>query len=534
MTEDNYISWHHYEGKLSDLFSLSSKPAFLVGAGISHDPPSNLPTGYQFTKEVLQQLLPTDQVEPILELTNPDRANMRSESDFLRFEQIMGHVQESIDPDLHVLDILSECTFPNSNHLFLAEAAKIGCPIITTNFDSLIEHALIALGLKKDEIYPVITREDWMMEPGNKIPVYKLHGSLMNVSRDLDTRSSIQATLRQISRGKGGESPILESWKLNTLKHILVNHDLIILGYSGYDDLDIIPTLKLIQSEKCIIWIAHSSDPRADIDIIDYIEDRRGWTFRESQKIKRGSERAYGHSGDFLHDVVDVGSRDGNSIFRIEINTANFLAFLRNTLILPKTETINKIEGKPVDTTLKIPELDGEIKMTLATKIWKGIERIGPAMEVGLKALEIIEMSDNDQNKAELYMNLGQIEEARGNLGIALTYYQKALSIFRKIGSIHDISLVLYDIGRIQYKESEPMVAMRSVQEGLSMSIDARDSFGHVVGLNLCGLIRRSINELNDALNDFRNAISAASEAGNILEKANSFRYIGETVIQKK
>ena len=47
--------------------------------------------------------IPHDYVDVIPDLTDPRRQNTKAEGNFLRFEQLMGFLQESIDPELHVL-----------------------------------------------------------------------------------------------------------------------------------------------------------------------------------------------------------------------------------------------------------------------------------------------------------------------------------------------------------------------------------------------------------------------------------------------
>lgn len=49
----------------------------------------------------------------------------------------------------------------------------------------------------------------------------------------------------------------LEPWKFKIFKNDLILSDIIILGYSGMDDFDILPSINQIKSNKRIIWIQH-------------------------------------------------------------------------------------------------------------------------------------------------------------------------------------------------------------------------------------------------------------------------------------
>lgn len=109
---------------ISDLFSTDVCYCFLAGSGISIDAPSNLPTGYQFTRSLLHDILPPNFVDVILPFTDPGRQEKKAEGHFLRFEQLIGFLQESVDPELHVLDCFADSTQPNFNHFSLLHSLK--------------------------------------------------------------------------------------------------------------------------------------------------------------------------------------------------------------------------------------------------------------------------------------------------------------------------------------------------------------------------------------------------------------------------
>src|SRR5882672_3057921 len=121
---------------LQAIIERDQKLSFLVGSGVSVDPPSGLPTGYAFTKILLANLLPEELQTRIPRLLDLEVNDKR----FLRFEKLMQLVQV-FDADLRVLDPVGRCNRPNANHVALARLIRSGHSVFTTNFDSLVEYA---------------------------------------------------------------------------------------------------------------------------------------------------------------------------------------------------------------------------------------------------------------------------------------------------------------------------------------------------------------------------------------------------------
>ncbi|MFX0062341.1 MAG: tetratricopeptide repeat protein [Candidatus Hermodarchaeota archaeon] len=86
---------------LETVFGAKDQFCFLVGSGISLDPPSNLPTGYQFTKAILEHLIPLEERANILRLMDPEREGMHDSGDFLRFEQL-GNIHGKANHLTHI------------------------------------------------------------------------------------------------------------------------------------------------------------------------------------------------------------------------------------------------------------------------------------------------------------------------------------------------------------------------------------------------------------------------------------------------
>ncbi|MFX0095859.1 MAG: SIR2 family protein, partial [Candidatus Hodarchaeota archaeon] len=299
---------------LDSLFQSQDKLCFLVGSGISLDSPSCLPTGYQFTKALLEQLIPTDVRSKILELMDPNRENMHSSGDFLRFEQLMEYLQ-TYDPDLHVLDLYSNCKTPNFNHLFLAKMLKQGHKVTTTNFDNLIEYALMKMDLSEDQIFPLISRQDWEQRSNESHCIYKLHGSLVDFQTGQDCRESLQATMVKIGQDKS-EVFHLELWKRQALHDLFQSYDLLFLGYSGLDDFDVLPTLRTIHSPKRLLWISHDAECSLDDAKIEVL------------KVNPANTLSTNRTRDNIIQFNRYRSRQPENLIHISVNTTELLEWM--------------------------------------------------------------------------------------------------------------------------------------------------------------------------------------------------------------
>ncbi|MHA1344591.1 MAG: SIR2 family protein, partial [Promethearchaeota archaeon] len=157
-------------------FESDEKLTFLVGAGASVEAPSQLPSTNDAMKALIKLSCANSEIETILKLQN------------LRFEVLVGIIHKSIEDDFQFLNFFTKSDKPNLEHFVLAEMIKKGHFIFTSNFDSLLEYALLQSDVPKKKIVPVITKKDYekfsdpeKLYKNGKIPVYKIHGSHRNI-----------------------------------------------------------------------------------------------------------------------------------------------------------------------------------------------------------------------------------------------------------------------------------------------------------------------------------------------------------------
>jgi hypothetical protein len=238
-------------------------PAILAGAGVSLDSPSNLLAGWDFMNAILTRVLPQEVDHRIAtSVISVPRGALHRPGEYVRFETLMGElVGNGIDPDLHVLDCLDNCDYPNVNHFILAELIRRGTTVITTNFDRLIEIAYMLSSQDTEPPLRVAHEDIDFPESGpaavTRPTLWKLHGSLSIDGKP--TRASLQSTLVQIMR------PTLGRNKRRFMEKVIAEQDLLLVGYSGSDDLDLVPPLANTPSDRALVWIDHQGKEKLPV-----------------------------------------------------------------------------------------------------------------------------------------------------------------------------------------------------------------------------------------------------------------------------
>jgi len=254
----------------SDILPKGSRPLiFLVGAGISSDKPSWLPTAIPFIKPVLSALTKPSIADAFYP-SNRKRQGIVTPPP--RFEFTCQLIKDYLDPKLELLECYAsnnsskkdgtiEITEfnpkPNFTHFALADFLLAGHYVFTTNFDNLIEDAFKIRNKGEDpniptyysmaQYYQVKRSVREPLKPG----IYKLHGSLYEPWSPSPKRcpETLGVTLDKIRYEKNKE--IAFRWALE-------HGDLYVMGYSGSDEFDILPMMASAKaSDRRLIWIIH-------------------------------------------------------------------------------------------------------------------------------------------------------------------------------------------------------------------------------------------------------------------------------------
>ncbi|MFX1294236.1 MAG: tetratricopeptide repeat protein [Promethearchaeota archaeon] len=492
---------------LKNIFKKDKSLTFLIGAGCSHEPPSNLPLGREMIDALIHYTCLESEFEKLLTLEG------------LRFEALVEIVRDCLDKDLRLIDYFGECTKPNLQHFFLAEMVKKGNFVITTNFDFLIEHALLQLGIDKKDILPVITKEDFikynkpteLFKTGKKT-VYKIHGSTENIITEESTRASLVATIQAFGSNKEGETVFqLESFKRPAFINLTQGRSLVIMGYSGSDDFDIVPTLKILKNLNNVFWMNFVYDDHGTETVIEIFADIDP-TFDRFQKVNQ-----------ILMEIKRMS--DVDHVYRIDVNTSRLIKNLIQKDIELSTK---KFDITPMDwlrNNIEAPS--GIMKIYISYKIYYSLDKIDDALKCAEEILKISEESDDLNWKKSALNNIGAIYHAQGNYSEALKRYEEALQIDIQLDDLHGKSTRLNNIGMINYAQGNYPEALKRFESALQIDTQLGDLRGKAIDLNNIGLIYDRLGNYFEALKRYEEALQIATQLGDLHGKATRLNNIG-------
>jgi tetratricopeptide (TPR) repeat protein len=237
---------------------------------VSVNPPTHFPAALTIIRRLVEAIAPDDAArEKLLSLADSGRSDKRHPGDYIRFESLLETIRFA-DPDLSLLEFVDLFDAPNPLHLYLAKQASLGNVVITTNFDNLIEESVLALGHKPLTVCR-FTEYDTKIHytpPEGRVPVYKLHGSYWQYeAAELRTAiETIQATLGTVAAGL--TDLILPEAKRSFLSEMTEGSRMIVAGYSGGDDLDIMPAFYNLEPSS-LTWLIHDGSLAGMKDITE-------------------------------------------------------------------------------------------------------------------------------------------------------------------------------------------------------------------------------------------------------------------------
>lgn len=221
-------------------YCLEGRLCFLTGAGIDMGRRSYVPGWNEILSSLLESIGRGASVENI-NYIDAYRDLLLNEVILQKIDNILS-LATGNDEAGEVIRICTDTNEYSPIHRFLAWCIdEFGNSVLTTNYNLLIEYAAGELVEKKGAALKNLDR------------LVKLHGSLDYIKNMRYKIDSVYAPLSKNIVEKA--APLLE------------NHLLLVAGYRGADEFDIIPLIFERHKPDDIIWIVHpSSEPEKQID----------------------------------------------------------------------------------------------------------------------------------------------------------------------------------------------------------------------------------------------------------------------------
>ena len=497
---------------------LDKKVTFLIGAGCSVDKPSCLPSGKKMMEAIIEYSCHQD--------FKVDIENLINEKE-LRFEQLVEIFIELLDKNLSCIHFFSECKYPNSIHFFLARMIKNGHFVITTNFDSLIEYALIEIGIPRSLILPVITKEEFQLYDNpydlfkkDKLSIYKIHGSPSDIIKNTsktELEESLIVTTQSFVKDKSGLNIFeLEPYKQKAIENLLNNRVLVVMGYSGSDDFDIIPTLESLDGINEIIWTSHSNSNNTKICEIEH--DFAKKSHQDVDKILNKLKK----------------SKKGIKIFKIEGRTKKIISELD---LFEEIDVTYNFDLNPIQWFRERIKYPSEIeKIQMCYLIYMKLNHFGKALVCTEKILELSKIEKNPYWESVGYNNKGSIYEVQGKLKDAITYIDKAYEVIKNNPTLSEhLATIYFNKGKALKGQGKLKKSHEIELKALQIAINLKDKMMIAQIQNSLGMIARTLGNNDDAEEYFRSALSLFEEENRpigksvvLLNLSLNYRYKGQ------
>ena len=486
---------------------------FLVGAGCSVDAPSCLPAGRAAMKAIIEYACVDSEKAKILNLKE------------LRFEQLVEIIRDRLDPELKIIDYYGQCDQPNLQHFFLAEMIKKGHIVLTTNFDHLIEYALLKSGVPKEDVVPVITKSDFerysdpaeLYKKGNRA-VYKIHGSPKNAITGENTKKSLVATIQAFGSNKEGLKTFqVEPFKKSLFENASIGHSIVIMGYSGSDDFDVVPTLLALKNLDNLIWINHISND-GGLERVSEVE------VEVEVEAKALDSSAKDKIDQILRDAKRLNIAKG--VYRVQANTPKLLQKI--SYLELKTEGAVPFSLSLTDWSNKnIMHPSNSLKLYISNKIYFDFNMYEDSMRCSEAMLLLAEKEKEQHYKSVALGYIGQIHHVKGNYPEALKRYEEALKIDEELGDLSEKSVRLNNIGEVFRAKGNYPEALKWYEEALKVTEQLGDLKGKATILNNTGEVFRAKGNYPEALKRYKEALKIDELLGNLKGKAVRLNNIG-------
>jgi tetratricopeptide (TPR) repeat protein len=477
-----------------DLIEHGERIAFLAGAGISMNPPSNLPSARQMMDAVVRFGAAEDTVDRILSIKE------------LRYEMLVEVFRDLIDRNLHLIDFFAECKEPNAIHEFLASMIRKGHYVLTTNFDYLIEHAL-AIHEKRVKI--IITEADFISS-GDPIKnsregswcLYKIHGSIKNIITGEDTRASLITTIDSLGRKKEGTIFAVETFKRPFFDAIAAAGTLVVMGYSGGDDFDIVPTLNGMKGLNRIVWLSHAVTPgrKPEIRIL-------------KKTIEDGKLGAVEGKEDEI--LSKIGKDTGAEIIKIKAPTLDLIKAVTSN---PRSN--DQTQSTPLDPLTWIRRNFDEpsmlAKYNFSSMVFQRYGLFKDALHEMERVLEVAREARDPEAEGLALGQIGNLHRDMGNLDRAITYIEQASDLHVKHSNHQYLTGDWTNLGVIYSQKGDYHKAEDYLKRALDILLDVGKTNEAMAVMANLGSVYKKLGRFEEAITMFEKVSQHRAAIGDV------------------
>ena len=535
-----------------------SETAIWCGAGVSVG--SGLPAARELVRFLLEGMrLPLSDVELLASAPLPFELTVQTLTPIISMKRLTG---------------LFSVGIPNANHRLFAKLVGTGVvrTICTTNFDRLLEDALLAEDMKPWVDYDLYTspedlsRIDWS---ARRPRLFKLHGSV-------DDPESIIATLEGVAAREYSEE------QARVIEHVFAtgSHDhLLVLGYSFSDAFDVNPQIRaLARVEKRITVVQHAVTRRMaadrglearlrdDLEIGDHLEvvavDTDVLVGALWSQLFKTPAPVHGRAG-WQHNAANIITRSDRAR---KLQVVSRMFELSGNLAHAKRYVMESLETAPSDrlvrarlltdlgrlsnlvgdygpaiahgrVALSVTRAIGDVRGQAAVlgNLAIALHNVGDdetAIQYGLEAANLAREISAHRIEGNSYGNLGLAHRALGRNAIVARFHRRAIRIAQRINDRHGETRQLGNLG-VCYRHLGRLAESRECQEralALARLLGDRQAEGVVLGD--LGNVHRDLGDPEAGIRFYRKAYRLAVAVGNRKDQWNNLNNLAETSLE--
>jgi len=471
-TNSNWVDITQWMDSLVD-FIKSKDLVLFVGAGISKNPPSNLPLANELRSFILEKISGKNK-----EIREFYEENLKEEHEVGKkifdyplegFFQILFHNSENF---LKSLTKTFKYGNPNANHYLIAKLVKKGyiARVLTTNFDLLLERALEKEEMKRDVNFKVLYSEKQFLDLDFEkldIPtIFKIHGTA-------DVEYSIRFTLDLVA------SRVLSEARAKILRYFFKDvGGVLVLGYNAGDEFDINLVIQTTASESVIFFVNHNKEQLEISQLSRPFKNFRGI------KVTCDTDRIIEHLGTvFAEGELKPKDRETSNAWRIPIHKWS--------------ET-----------------LDSGTRFYLIARILREILELDKALPLFKRSLQHLARTHNLRSMSIVLENLAFIEQTKSNYGQAEKLLDECLANYNKLGDQNAIANVIHEKATLKQFQGNYGESLNLYNQCIVLRRSIEDWTGLAQTLNQLGSLQSAQGNYEEALRLFYRSVEIKRELG--------------------